>query len=153
MVAPEPPRRRCFARIRRSLRLPSQMNGVGIAFQPATASSNQVITSFAVFGCCPRKARSQMMRCIDSAIFSHDPLIGGVQRHDPMCEQPGNHVGAQVSGQVVPDQQHSEWWQWQVGDVSQPRRPVPWGWCLGVADRYLREFIQDVQQFILQPGM
>jgi hypothetical protein len=76
MVAPEPPRRRCFARIRRSLRLPSQMNGVGIAFQPATASSNQVITSFAVFGCCPRKARSQMMRCIDSAIFSHDPLIG-----------------------------------------------------------------------------
>src|SRR5436309_6037110 len=34
----------------------------------------------------------------------------GVQRHDPMCEQPGNHVGAQVSGQVVPDQQQSEWW-------------------------------------------
>ena len=76
MVAAEPPRRRCFARIRRSLRLPSQMNGVGVAFQPTTASSNQVINSLAVFGCCPRKARSQMMRGTDSAIFSQDPLIG-----------------------------------------------------------------------------
>ena len=76
MVAAEPARRRCFARIRRSLRLPSQMNGVGVAFQPTTASSNQVINSFAVVGCCPRKARSPRVRCTDSAIFSQDPLIG-----------------------------------------------------------------------------
>jgi hypothetical protein len=45
--AAEPPNRRWRARTRRSRRLPSQMNGVGCAFQPATASSSQLITSSA----------------------------------------------------------------------------------------------------------
>ena len=44
-AAPEPPRRRCRARIRRSWRLPSHTNGVGAAFQPTTVSSNHWISS------------------------------------------------------------------------------------------------------------
>ena len=42
MVAAEPPKRRRRARVRRSRRLPSQMNGVGAAFQPATAAAMEV---------------------------------------------------------------------------------------------------------------
>jgi len=45
VTAAEPPSRRVRARWRRSWRLPPQVNGVGTAFQPATASSNQVISS------------------------------------------------------------------------------------------------------------
>src|SRR4051794_28686394 len=33
-----------------------------------------------------------------------------VQRHDYVSEQPGYDRGTQVSGQIVPDQDESEWW-------------------------------------------
>src|SRR5258706_487338 len=56
-MAAAPPRRRCRARRRRSWRLPPHTNGVGAAFHPATVSSNQVMISCGVCGCCPASAR------------------------------------------------------------------------------------------------
>src|SRR5688572_4204688 len=75
-TAAEPPSRRWRARTRRSRRLPSQTKGVGWAFQPATASSSQPISSSALCGCCPANARPTTMRWSDSAMFSHEPLSG-----------------------------------------------------------------------------
>ena len=49
-----------------------------------------------------------------------------VQRHHPVSEQPGDDRGTQVSGQIVPDQNQAEWWQWQVWDMAQPGRPLRW---------------------------
>jgi hypothetical protein len=153
MVAAEPPRRRCFAWIRRSLRLPSQIKGVGVAFQPATASSNQVINSFAVCGCCPRKARSQMMRCTDSAIFSHDPLIGVYSGMIPCANNQVTMSVLRCPARLSQTIQQADCWQRQVWHMSQPGRPVHCSGKLGTGDGHLRQSRQDLEQFIFQPGM
>jgi uncharacterized membrane protein len=73
-VAPDPPSRR--APRRRSRRFPSHTKGVGAWFHPISVSSNHPMISSGVCGCCPASARRTMIRCSDSAIFSHEPLSG-----------------------------------------------------------------------------
>src|SRR5947207_11899846 len=67
-----------------------------------------------------------------------------------MSEQPGDNRRTQVSGQIVPDQDQAEWWQWQVWDMPQPGRPVrrrrEFGTVAG-------QFLQDLEYFLLQPGV
>ena len=70
-----------------------------------------------------------------------------------MGEQPGDNRRAQVSGQVVPHQDQSQGWQRQVGDLSQPGRPVRGRRSLCALEGHGRQFVQDLQQFVFQPGV
>jgi len=75
-TAAEPPRRRVWARRRRSRRFPSHTKGVGWAFHPVAVSSNHVMRSCGVVGSWPASARRTIMRWTDSAMLSHDPERG-----------------------------------------------------------------------------
>src|SRR6266851_4818572 len=56
-----------------------------------------------------------------------------------------------MTGQVVPDQNQPESWQWQMWDVAQPGRPLRWCRRLRVLCRRVWYISQDLQQFFLQP--
>ncbi len=76
---------------------------------------------------------------------------GCVKRHDPMREQPDDHRHTQMTSQVVPDQNESEWRRWRVRRMAQPSRPLGGRRQLRAARRPVREFRQDLQQLVLQP--
>ena len=58
-----------------------------------------------------------------------------------------------MSGQIVPNQNESEWWKWQVGNISQPGRPVRWRRWLDSVVAHVGEFSQELEQFALYPGV
>jgi hypothetical protein len=55
---------------------------------------------------------------------------GGVQRHDAVMEQPADDGPTQVAGQIVPDQEKTERWEWIAGFVTQPGHPAGQWWAL-----------------------
>ena len=57
-------------------------------------------------------------------MFNQEPLKRCVQRHHPMRKQPDDHRATQVSGQVVPDQNQPQWWQWQMWARGPTRSPI-----------------------------
>ena len=49
-------------------------------------------------------------------MLSQEPAQGRVERHDPMLDEPQDHVRRKVTGQIVPHQQHAQRWQ-RAGSV------------------------------------
>lgn len=82
---------------------------------------------------------------------------GRIQRHDPMFNEPQNHIRCMVTGQIIPDQQHAQRWQGGGQGQGLPQAVLPdlpqgglrrritsgWGWQSGQNRRTLR----------LEPGM
>ena len=81
----------------------------------------------------------------------------GIERHDPLLDQPAHHIRGPMSGQVIPDQQHPQggqfFWQGQrLGQPSLPHLPQRAVRC-GIQGERLREGGEDLGQFLFQPGM
>jgi len=85
-------------------------------------------------------------------MFSHDPLSGVYSGITPCAN---SQVTIEVLGcpARLSHQHQAEWWQWPVRDMSQPGRPVRCTRELGTVDGHLRQSSQDLEQFILQPGV
>jgi len=87
-------------------------------FQCRAAASNQAMIWPVSAGCCPSSARRLRIRWRLSAMFSHDPPTGGVQRHDPVREQPADEIRGLVPGEVVQHQEHAK--RRQLGQQGRP---------------------------------
>src|SRR3954452_10567543 len=59
----------------------------------------------------------------------------GVERHDPVLEEPAEDGPTQVAGQVVPDQEHAEWWQGLGRLMTEPSFPAREWWPLVLGER------------------
>ena len=70
-----------------------------------------------------------------------------------MREQPRDDLGTQMASQIVPDQDQAEGRQWQVGEMSQPGRPLSCRREVRLVHGPFREFFQELEQFVLQPGV
>jgi hypothetical protein len=76
-----------------------------------------------------------------------------VERHHAVVEQPADDRPAQVAGQVIPDQEHTEWRQGLGRLMTEPGSPSREWWPLVLGERQDRQARQHLGQLGLEPRM